>query len=334
VILGGDIGGTKSNLGLFEIGEGGALRLVRSAKFASADFPGLAALLLTFLDNDRDKVRAACCGVPGPVLDNATETTNLAWTIDGAGVARETGIPGVLLLNDLVATAEGIQLLTEDEVATLQPGAARSEGAHGNRVLIAAGTGLGMCLLPWTEGGWVPVPSEGGHADFAPRNEDEINLLRHLQARLGGRVSIERVVSGPGLFHIYEFLRDAGRTPESPEVRAALDAGDDPVPVIGASGLTHRCGLCSRSLDLFAEAYGAAAGNLALVGTATGGVYVGGGVAPKLLPRLEEGGFLRAFLDKGRFADFVRDIPVRVILNQKTAMYGAARYAAALPRQG
>lgn len=328
MILGGDVGGTKSNLGLFEVAEGGALRLVRSATVANAEYPGLGALLGIFLGDDGPRVRAAAFGIAGPVLDNRVETTNLTWVVDGAGLARETGIPRVLLINDLVATAEGVPLLAEDEVATLYPGAPR---AHGNRVLIAAGTGLGMCLLPWIAGEeWVPVPSEGGHADFAPRNEDEIGLLRHLQRLLGGRVSLERVVSGPGLFHIYEYLRDAAGMPESPEVRAALGAGDDPVPVIGRSGLTRRCGLCSRALDLFTEAYGAAAGNLALVGTATGGVYVGGGVAPKLLPRLLEGGFLRAFLDKGRFADFVQDIPVRVILNDKAAMYGAARRASLL----
>jgi glucokinase len=327
VILGGDVGGTKSNLGLFEVAEGGALRLVRSAKFANAEFPGLGVLLKAFLGDDAPRVRAAAFGIAGPVLDNRVETTNLTWVVDGAGLARETGIPRVLLINDLVATAEGIPLLAEDEVATLHPGVAR---ANGNRVLIAAGTGLGTCLLPWIEGGWLPVPSEGGHADFPPRNEDEIGLLRHLQGRLGGRVSVERVVSGPGLFRIYEYLRDAGGMPESPEVRAALDAGEDPVPVISRSGLTQRCGLCSRALDLFVESYGAVAGNLALVGTAIGGVYVGGGVAPKLLPRIQEGGFLRAFLDKGRFGDYMRDIPVRVILNQKTAMYGAARRASLL----
>ncbi|HYG63615.1 MAG TPA: glucokinase [Thermoanaerobaculia bacterium] len=327
MILGGDVGGTKSNLGLFEVVEGGRLHLIRTATFANAEYPGLGVLLGAFLGGDVPRVRAAAFGIAGPVLDNRAETTNLTWVIDGPGLAKETGIPRVLLINDLVATAEGIPLLGEDEVVTLQPGAA---GAHGNRVLIAAGTGLGMSLLPWVDGRWVPVASEGGHADFAPRDADEEGLLRHLQARLGGRVSVERVVSGPGLFNIYEYLRDDAGMPELPEVRAALAAGDDPVPVISESGLTQRCGLCSRALDLFMAAYGAAAGNLALVGTATGGVYVGGGIAPKVLPRIQEGGFLQAFVDKGRFEGYVRAIPVRVILNQKTAMYGAARVASLL----
>jgi glucokinase len=328
VILGGDIGGTKCNLGLFEVVDGGP-RLERSQSFHSGDFSGLGEVLRAFLGSDGGHgVQAACCGVAGPVLDNRTETPNLAWAIDGEQVAREAGLPRVLLINDLVATAEGIPLLTDDQVVTLHPGAPGKAGQEGNRVLIAAGTGLGTSLLPAIDGKWVPVPSEGGHADFAPRNDDEIGLLRHLQARLGGRVSVERLVSGPGLFHLYEYLRDSGHAPESPEVRAALDRSDDPVPVIGESGLAHRCSLCSRALDLFVAGYGAAAGNLALVGTATGGVYVGGGIAPKILPRIQEGGFLRAFLDKGRFTDFLDAIPVRVILEPRTAMYGAARHLA------
>jgi glucokinase len=324
VILAGDVGGTKTNLGLFEAA-GGVLYLVRSATYPSADFPGLAPLLREFLAGEERTVRAACCGVPGPVLDNRTETTNLAWALDGRRVAEEAGLPEVVLINDLVATAEGIPLLADDEMVVLHPG---DPEAAGNRALIAAGTGLGMALMPRIGEHWVPVPSEGGHADFAPRNDAEIALLRHLQARFG-RVSVERVVTGPGLFNIYKYLRDAGHAPESPEVRAALEEEEDPVPVISESGLAEQCGLCSRTLDLFAAAYGAAAGNLALTGTATGGVYVAGGIAPKILPRLREGGFVRAFLDKGRFEPFMEKIPVRVILEERTAMLGAARHALA-----
>lgn len=328
MILGGDVGGTKCNFGLFEAAEGGP-RLVRSQSFHSADFAGLGEALRAFLGDGSGDVEVACCGIAGPVLGNRSEATNLAWAIDGDAVARETGIPRVVLINDLMATAEGLPALGENQLVTLHPGNG-APPADGNRVLIAAGTGLGTSLLPWFDGRWRPVASEGGHADFAARNDDEVGLLRHLETRFGGHVSVERVVSGPGLFHLYEYLRDTGHAPESPEVRAALDGAKDPAPVISQSGLAHRCSLCSRALDLFVSAYGAAAGNLALIGTATGGVYVGGGIAPKILPRLQEGGFLQAFFDKGRFAGYLRAMPVHVILEERTAMYGAARHAAAL----
>lgn len=327
VVLAGDVGGTKTNLGLFEMA-GGRLRLLCGEGFASADFAGLGALLSSFLDGWRGPApTAACFGVPGPVKGNASRTSNLAWEIDGGALARELGIPAVALVNDLVATAHGLPELGPDEVATLQPGA---PDAAGNLALIAAGTGLGMALVPWVGGvGHAPVASEGGHMDWAPRGEAEIDLCRALAARFG-HVSVERVVSGPGLLHAYEHLRDSGLAPESPQVRAALAAGEDAARVIGEEGLAGRCGICARTLDLFVSAYGAAAGNLALAGTATGGVYVGGGIAPKLLPKLAGGGFLAAFLDKGRFRPYLEAVPVHVVLDDKSALWGAARVAARL----
>ncbi|HEX3131834.1 MAG TPA: glucokinase [Thermoanaerobaculia bacterium] len=335
VVLAGDVGGTKSNLGLFEV-EAGLPRLLRSARFASADHPGLAPMLEEFLGDDARQVRAACFGVPGPVIENRTSTTNLAWELDGAELARVIGGHALVLINDLVATAEGIPLLTETELAILHRGVPGTAGS-GNVALIAAGTGLGMALMPRIGGGggaWVAVPSEGGHMDFAPRSEEEIGLLTHLQERFGGHVSVERVVSGPGLFNIYEYLRDRAGLPENPRVRQALDSGEDPSKVIGEAALSEdqekACGLCSRAVGLFVSAYGAAAGNLALVGTATGGLYLGGGIAPKLLPRLLDGHFLHAFFDKGRFRNFLEAVPVRVILNDRAALLGAARHAASL----
>jgi glucokinase len=331
VILGGDVGGTKTNLGLFEPG-GGVPRLVAAATFASRDFQGLAPVIAAFLRQLPPGAAAgagpvaACFGVAGPVIDNRTSTPNLAWEIDGGAVAAETGLPAVRLINDLVATAEGLPLLQAGELATLQAGAPTPAG---NQVLIAAGTGLGMALLPVVAGARIAVPSEGGHADYAPRNDDEVALLLYLRRRFGEHVSTERVVSGPGLGVIYEHLRDAGLAPESAEVRAAL-AVSDPARVIAEAALAGADRLSSRALDLFIAAYGAAAGNLALIGTATGGVYLGGGIAPKILPRLRDGGFLRAFLDKGRFGAYLERVPVRVVLNDRTAMLGAARCAAAM----
>jgi glucokinase len=331
MILAGDVGGTKTNLGLFER-EGDGLRLVRSDKLHSADFPGLSAAIHAFLDAGpaaEGQLEAACFGIPGPVTGNRASTPNLAWVVDGAVVASEVQIPTVALLNDLVATAEGIPLLGTDELATLQEGSPEPEG---NRVLIAAGTGLGMALLPRVGNRWVPVASEGGHADYPPRTEDEIDLLRYLRERFG-RVSAERVVSGPGLFHIYNFLRDVRRIPESLQVREALGRGEEPAKVVGEAALAtgpEGCELCSRALDLLVTAYGALAGNLALLGTATGGVYLGGGVAPKILPRLAGGRFLQAFIAKGRFVPYLEKVPVRVILNDRAALLGAARHASLL----
>ena len=329
MILAGDIGGTKSDLGLFEVADG-ELRLVRSARYRSLEFPGLAAMIEAFLAAGpaTRPIEIACFGIPGPVIDNRASTLNLAWVVDGAAVAAEARVPRVVLVNDLVATAEGLPLLAADEVAVLQEGVPEREG---NRALIAAGTGLGMALIPRVGDRWAPVPSEGGHMDYAPRTEEEIGLMRYLRERFG-RVSAERVVSGPGLFNIYQYLRDIGHLPETPQVREALAAGEDPARVIGESGLPGpaSCALCSRALEMFVAAYGAAAGNLALLGTATGGVWLGGGIAPKILPRLSDGLFLQTFIAKGRFVPFLEKIPVLAVLNDRAALLGAARHAATL----
>jgi glucokinase len=364
VILAGDVGGTKANLGLFEMSGEGPSKQLAAASFASSAFAGLAAVVEAFLrqaspvvgaGGGRPEVTAACFGVAGPVIDNRTSTPNLAWEIDGGELARGLGLPAVLLINDLVATAEGIPLLADDELVALQAGDSRQAQAEvearpgreasgpvaGNQVLIAAGTGLGMALLPVAGGVRVTVPSEGGHADYAPRDADEAALLLYLRGRFGEHVSVERVVSGPGLVVIYEHLRDAGYASESPAVSAALaaaaspaargaEAAGEPARVIAEAALAGADPLCGRALDMFISAYGAAAGNLALTGTAVGGVYIGGGIAPKILPRLAGGLFIRAFLDKGRFEAYLRRIPVRVLLNDRTAMLGAARRAAAM----
>jgi glucokinase len=260
--------------------------------------------------------------VAGPVLGNATRTSNLAWEIDGDAVAATTRLRRLTLVNDLLATAEGLPALSRDQVHVLQEG---RPDPRGNAALIAAGTGLGMALLPRVGEGRVPLPSEGGHQGFAPRNEEEDGLLDFLRRR-HGRVSVERVVSGPGLVAVYQSLRESGRAPEDPELADRLER-TDPGDAISRAAFAGDP-LASAALDLFVAAYGAAAGDLALVALATGGLWVGGGIAPKILDRLAAGLFLAAFRDKGRFRPLMETIPVTVVLDPATALLGAARLAA------
>jgi glucokinase len=330
-ILAGDIGGTKTNLALFDVAPDGRLGELRTASFHSADYPGLEEVVAAFLAPGEagSGIGAACFGIAGPVVDNRVATPNLAWVADGARLAERIPARSVLLLNDLVATADAIPVLAPAETAVLLAGEPSRAADTGNRALIAAGTGLGMALLPRLGGAWHPVASEGGHIDLAPRTDEEIDLLRYLRAKLGGRVSVERVLSGPGLVRLYEFLRDTGRAAASPAVEAALAEGSDGGRAIGAEGLSG-IGICAAALHRFAALYGAVAGNVALLGTATGGIYLGGGIAPKILPALRDGTFAAAFVDKGRFRAFLERIAVRVILDDRAALLGAARRAAAL----
>ena len=326
LVLAGDVGGTKVAVGLFRA-EAGSLRRVHTETFAAAEFDSLEQVLASFFahaDASPGDVDSACVGAAGPVDDNATYTPNLAWEIDGDRTAAAAGLGGLHLINDLAATAEGIGLLSGDQLATLQPGEPDPEG---NRAVIAAGTGLGMALLPRIDGRWVPVATEGGHQEWAPRTDDEITLLRALRVRYGGRVSVERVVSGPGLVAIYEHLRRAGFAAKDPELRDRLER-TDPAQAISQAARAGTDPLAARALELFVAAYGAAAGDLALVGLASGGLYVGGGIAPKILDALRAGPFLAAFRDKGRFRELVERIPVRVVLDPETALLGAALVAA------
>jgi glucokinase len=334
VILGGDVGGTKVNLGLFRV-EGDTPRAVEKRSFHSGGYPGLGPVVAEFLAGCREggeeiSIQAACFGVAGPVVGNSVATTNLPWQVDGGRVAAEAGVPRVILVNDLVATGEGIAALADEELCLLNPDTAAVAGAaveEGNAALIAPGTGLGVALLPRIGGRFVPVASEGGHMDFPAHDEEEIGLLRHLQA-LKGHVSVEWVASGMGIALIYDYLRGIGAAPEAPGLARIIAAADDPAPAIARAALAGDDPLATRTLDLFTAALGAAAGNLALIATATAGVYLGGGIPPKILPLLKDGPFLAAFAAKGRFRDYVERIPVRVILNPETALLGAARVAA------
>jgi glucokinase len=325
MILAGDVGGTKTVLGLFRVGRE-RLEPVRSDTFRSPDYSGLEDIVSAFLSAGAAEVDAACFGIPGPVMANHAKTANLTWEIDGAALSAASGIPRVELVNDLLATAEGLALLGPDETTTLQED--RHKGDPGAVALIAPGTGLGMCVLARTDHDLVPQPSEGGHMDFAARDDEEWGLLRFLQRRYG-RVSVERVLSGPGLLNIYEYLLESGVAPEDPAIRDEIRIGD-PGGVIGRAGLTGGDPLCVRALDLFVSLLGATAGNVALLALSSGGVYLGGGIPPKILPKLREPAFLQAFTNKGRWSAMLGTYPVRVVLNQQTGLLGAARRASRL----
>jgi glucokinase len=325
VILAGDIGGTKVHLAMYDVADG-RLKSVRDWKFPAHQFATLELAVKQFLaDGESVEIAAACFGCPGPVRNGRLKLTNLAWTLDERELARALAIERVSLINDLEANGYGIPELAPESIVTLHEGDA---AAVGNRGLIAAGTGLGEALLIWDGKQHRPIPSEGGHCDFAARTGREIALLEYLRRTLKGRVSWERVVSGLGIQNIYAYLRDVEKLDESAWLRERMRA-EDANAVIGACAEDGSSALCFETMQTFAAAYGAEAGNLALKVLAEGGVYLGGGIAPKSLKTLRNGGFLQAFLDKGRLSPLLASIPVRVILDESCALLGAAAYAVA-----
>lgn len=325
LVLAGDIGGTKTNLALFSV-RGEKLHAESLRTFSSKRYSGLVPVLQEFLAGAHHAVDSACFGIAGPVVDGKVKTPNLPWMVDAADLRRALKLDSVNLLNDLEAGAYGILSLEDDEFCTLNEGIMRHSG---NKALIAAGTGLGQAILSDDGRHFHPLASEGGHGDFAPRNELEIELLRDLIGRFG-HVSYERVVSGPGIFNIYRFLRDVRHIDEPRWLTDRFETEDDPSATISKAGLAGEAEICVKTLDLFVAVYGAEAGNLALRAKAVRGLYVGGGIAPKILEKLKDGTFMRAFIDKGRYTDFMAAIPVRVVLNVQAALRGAAYYAAFL----
>ena len=323
MILAGDVGGTKVHLALYDFIDG-KLEYSRDQRFAAKDYPGLEEIVKEFLG--AQKVTAACFGVPGPVRNGRLRLTNLPWTLDSHELSGSLAITHVFLINDLEANGYGVAELSADQIYTLSEGDASQIG---NRALMAAGTGLGEALLIWNGRIHTPYPSEGGHADYAPRNEDEIDLLRFLKQRYNGRISYERVISGMGLTSIYEFLRDVRGMEESPKVAERIAAATDPNAVITELALAAKSETCEKALDMFVSAYGAEAGNLALKLLSVGGVYIGGGIAPRILEKLKDGTFMKAFTDKGRLSQLLINMPVRVILESRAALLGAAAYAEA-----
>jgi glucokinase len=324
LVLAGDIGGTKTHLGLFSVGKRRPVPKVMET-YSSREAPDLKAIIEDFLRDHPVSITSACFGIAGPVVNGRCKTTNLPWDVSEKVVKNRFKWSNVCLINDLTATAQAIPLLTSREIFSLNKVRARKGQ---NLALAAPGTGLGEALLIFRNGRYISVPSEGGHTDFSPNNEAEVKLWRYLHKRFG-HVSMERVVSGPGLLNIYSWLKESGRYLE-PAWLAKEMKEMDPAKAISQAAMADKHPLCVESLNLFVGTLGAASGNLALTGMATGGVYLGGGIPPKILPKLKEEIFMRAFENKGRFKDFMAKIPVRVILNDRAALLGAA-YCAFIP---
>ncbi len=350
MILAGDIGGTKTNLALYDWTTE-RVEPLRVESFHSGDYTSLEDILVEFLTppeppipldlvgseggekiqkaskpaSEPVKLTAACFGIAGPVIDNRCQTTNLPWVVDGPTIAKQFSIPRVQLLNDLEATAYGLVWLRADELEVLNTG--NPPKKRQALALIAAGTGLGEGILFWDGKSYRPMPSEGGHTDFAPSNDLEIELLRYLRGQYL-HVSYERILSGPGLHAVYEFLRDTKKN-EPTWLAEKIKVGN-PAAEIAQAGLQGQAEIAKQALDLFASIYGAEAGNLALKALSLDGVYIGGGIAPKLITKLQDGTFMKAFTNKGRYKKLLSNMPVKVIMNQQTALLGAASVAAAL----
>jgi len=324
MIIAGDIGGTKTVLALYErTTEGLHQKLERT--FASASYGALETILTEFLkDYPNVELESACFGIPGAIIEGRAHPTNLTWNVSETAL-EELLKCRVRLLNDLQTTAFGVRYLSPQELEILNRGALPRR--KGNIAVIAAGTGLGEAFLCWDGSQHHPMASEGGHADFAPRNDREVDLLRYLQKQFGRHVSNERVLSGPGIHNIYGFLRDTGFAAEPQWLKDELAAGGDPSAIISEAGVAGKSELCVEALNMFASIYGAEAGNLALRCLALGGVYVAGGIAPKLLDVLRNGRFMEAFAEKGRMSGVLKTIEVSVALNPHAPLIGAAHFA-------
>jgi glucokinase len=315
MILAGDVGATKTHLALFENGEN--RKFFADEKYISGEHESLTAIIKKFLHERNVSIDRACFGVPGAVVNGKCHPTNLPWLVDEKRISDTIRIPHVRLINDLEANACGISCLYPQEFYLLNPGVANK----GNQALISAGTGLGEAGMFWNGENHLPFATEGGHASFAPENEIEIALQKYLKKEFS-HVSFERILSGQGLVRVYQFIIDSGIE----VTKETLKIDRDTPRVITEKGLKKSCPACKKALDIFVGIYGSEAGNLALKLFAVGGIYVGGGIAPKILPALKEGEFLKRFLAKGRMQPLLLNIPIKVILNENTALLGAAEY--------
>lgn len=321
MILAGEIGATRTRLAAYET-QGNRLQPVVERIYKSQEHASLAEILPAFIRGEGIPVHSACFGVAGPVRGGRSKISNLPWTIDRAELAKQLKLSSVGLLNDLEAYAYGIDALESKDFITLSEGCADAEG---NRAVISAKTGLGMAGLYWDGFRHHPFASEGGHADFAPKTSLQTELLVYLEAKYG-RVSCERILSGPGIRHIYEFLRDTNKAPEPRWLGEQLAAAADPSPLISQFGLEGKAPICEQTLSLFVAVFGAEAGNCALHYMTTGGIFIGGTIAAKIEKKMKAPEFMQAFLGKGRMETLLKDMPVRIIVNDDCGLMGAARY--------
>jgi glucokinase len=321
MILAGDIGATRVRLAAFET-EGNRLQCVVEKSYLSQQHSGLSQILAQFIKTEGIPVHSACLGVAGPVRGGRSKISNLPWIIDSRELAQQLKLDSVGLLNDLEAYAYGIDALESKDFITLSDGV---EDAEGNRAVISARTGLGMAGLYWDGFRHHPFACEGGHADFAPRNALEMELLGYLQKKYG-RISCERILSGPGIRNIYDFLRDTGKAEEPEWLRRQMDATPDSPPLISQLALEGKAAICDQALSIFVSIFGAETGNVALNFMSTGGIFIGGVIAAKIVPKMKDSMFMQAFLDKGRMETLLKDMTVRIIVNDDCGMIGAARY--------
>jgi glucokinase len=319
MLLAGDVGGTKTDLAIFSL-EKGPREPLAASRFPSGAYPGLAAMVQDFVEQVEWDVDRASFGVAGPVIRNRVEVTNLPWIVDAEELREELGLSSVTLLNDLAAIANGVPRLEPDEVYTLKEGRQDPDGAI---AVVAPGTGLGEAFLTWDGERYRPHASEGSHVDFAPSNPREMQLLRYLWPRFE-HVSYELVCSGIGIPNVYAYFKNGGYAEEPDWLAEQLARAEDPTPIIVNAALEEKSELCVLTLNTFVSILGAEAGNLALKVMATGGLYLGGGIPPRILPALEQGAFLEAFHRKGRLGDVLEDVPVHVILDSDIALFGAA----------
>src|SRR6202790_2103294 len=321
MILAGEIGATRTRLAAFET-EGNRLQRVVEKNYMSQQHDGLSGILADFIKTEGIPVHSACLGVAGPVRAGRSKIFNLPWVIDAREVAKQLRLNSVGLLNDLEAYAYGIDGLESKDFITLSDGV---EEAEGNRAVISAKTGLGIAGLYWDGFRHHPFACEGGHADFAPRNDLQVELLAYLQKKYG-RISCERILSGPGIKNIYDFLRDAHKAEEPEWLRDQIAAAPDPPAVISQLAQEGKAAICDQTLSIFVSIYGAETGNCALNFLSTGGIFIGGSVAAKNVSRMKDPIFMESFLDKGRMVDLLKEIPVTIVLNDDSGIIGAARY--------
>jgi glucokinase len=324
IVLAGDVGGTNARLATVEL-NGGTARIAQQSRYPSGDYPGLTPIVRGFCEGLASRPDRACFGIACPVVGDDCIAPNLPWTVNARKLADEIGISRTTIINDFVAAGYAIEMLGPSDLVTLQEGSPIPQGPI---ALIGAGTGLGQGFLLWEGDHYRVRPSEGGHGDYAPRNKLQADLLQFLGQQFG-RVSWERLLSGGGMVNLYRYLLASGAAPEQPTVHGEMEK-EDPAAVITRHGLARTDSLSDRALDLFCELLGAQAGNLALTVIATGGVYLAGGIAPRIAERLKSGPFLAAFRDKGRMAELLSRIPVHVIVNPNVGLLGAAAVAARL----